>query len=194
MNETRENINIRVATPEDANRLLEIYSPYVKNTAVTFEYSVPSLEEFKSRIASTLKKYPYLVAEMNGIIVGYAYAGPIRPREAYKHSAETSIYVSEDVHKRGIGRALYERLEELLIKQNVYLLYAGTAYTEYDDEFLPKNSPVFHEHLGYKKVGVFENCGYKFDKWYSVAWFEKCIAERPKHPDPFIPFADTAKE
>lgn len=103
---------IRLATPKDAEVLLAIYAPYVRDTAITFEYDVPELPEFRKRIESTLEKYPYLVAERNGIPTGYAYAGPFHPRAAYQHSAELSIYLSQDSRGQGIGKALYRHLEK----------------------------------------------------------------------------------
>ena len=181
-------ISIRIATPDDAEALLAIYAPYVEKTAITFELTVPSLKEFKERIVNTLREYPYLVAEAEGRIVGYCYASAFHSRAAYKHTVETSIYVDMGEHGHGIGKALYAKLEELLLKQNVYILYACSTYTDREDEFLPKTAPQFHVHIGYERIGVHENCGYKFDRWYSIVWLEKAIAERPKHPEPFVPF------
>ena len=104
----KNKLQIRVATKEDAEALLAIYAPYVEKTAITFEYEVPSIEEFRCRIQETLKKYPYLVAEKNGKIVGYAYAGAFHARPAYDWAVETSIYVSELQKGEGIGKALYK--------------------------------------------------------------------------------------
>ena len=106
----KNKLQIRVATKEDAEALLAIYAPYVEKTAITFEYEVPSIEEFRCRIQETLKKYPYLVAEKNGKIVGYAYAGAFHARPAYDWAVETSIYVSELQKGEGIGKALYKAL------------------------------------------------------------------------------------
>ncbi|MBQ5676713.1 MAG: N-acetyltransferase, partial [Lachnospiraceae bacterium] len=103
---------IRNASVDDAEALLNIYAYYVKNTAITFEYEVPSLEEFKERITNTLKKYPYLVAEKEDKIVGYAYAGSFHTREAYQHAAELSVYVRQDWRGHGIGSSLYRELEK----------------------------------------------------------------------------------
>ena len=107
-------ILIRTAAAEDTKALLKIYTPYVKNTAITFEYSVPSEEEFKGRMEKILQKYPYLVAEMDGEIVGYAYAGAFHERPAYEWAAETTIYVKQDRKKLGIGKKLYDELERYL--------------------------------------------------------------------------------
>ena len=115
----KNKLQIRVATKEDAEALLAIYAPYVEKTAITFEYEVPSIEEFRCRIQETLKKYPYLVAEKNGKIVGYAYAGAFHARPAYDWAVETSIYVSRDLRSSGVGSLLYEKLEEYLTAQHV---------------------------------------------------------------------------
>lgn len=190
MNSCNETIEIRAAVPDDAEELLSIYAPYVMNTAVSFECSVPSAEAFRGRIALTLKEYPYLVGTVNGRIAGYCYAGSFHSREAYKHTAEVSIYVAGSAHRRGIGRALYRKLEELLPAQNVFTLYACVVCSDRDDEYLPGTSLLFHRHMGFESIGTHENCGYKFDRWYSIQWLEKKIAVRPAHPEPFIPFSE----
>ena len=112
-----ENIVIRSASVKDAEALLNIYAYYVENTAITFEYEVPTVEEFQQRIANTLKKYPYLVAEKEGTILGYAYAGVFKDRAAYDWSAEVTIYLSHNATKCGIGRKLYEALETEMKKR-----------------------------------------------------------------------------
>jgi len=182
-------MNVRLADTDDAASIREIYAPYVMNTAVSFEYNVPDVNEFEKRISNTLAEYPYLVAVDGGKITGYAYAGPFRTREAYRHSAEVSIYIAPEFHGRGIGRMLYSQLEKMLVKQNVFLLYACITETEREaDEHLTNDSIRFHEKMGYTAAGRHYLCGYKFDKWYSMIWMEKVIAPRPDHPGPFIPF------
>ena len=184
-------ITVRTATPEDCDALLAIYGPYVVKTAISFEYEIPTREDFRGRIEKVLKEYPYLVAEEDGVILGYAYAGIFHGREAYKHAVETSIYVGENQRGRGIGKLLYTHLEELLLKQNVYMLYACIARAdEENDPHLTNASIAFHEHVGYRLVGVHEKCGYKFNRWYSIVWMERLISERPNHPAPFIPFSE----
>lgn len=170
-------VKIRVATPADATELLKIYEPYVKNTAITFEYEVPSIQEFAGRIENTLKRYPYLVASINGKIMGYAYVSPFKTRAAYDWAVETSIYVSQEERGHGIGRRLYDKLEEILKKQNILNLNACIAYPEVEDEHLTKQSVQFHEHLGYRLTGEFTKCGYKFNRWYNMVWMEKLIGE-----------------
>ena len=168
---------IRSATTEDAARLLEIYAYYVENTAISFECEVPSLEEFKNRIAATLEKYPYLVLEEDGMIRGYAYAGIFKGRAAYDHCCEVTIYVDCNSKGRGYGRALYGALEEALRKRGIINLYACIADPVSEDEYLTKNSEQFHQHMGYAKVGEFHKCGYKFGRWYNMIWMEKMIGE-----------------
>lgn len=168
---------IRNATIDDAEQLLGIYAYYVTNTAITFEYDVPSLEEFRNRIDVTLKKYPYLVIEEDGIIQGYAYAGAFVGRAAYDHSCETTIYLDRNSKGRGYGRALYEALEQSLKDKGILNLYACIGDPVVEDEYLTRNSEQFHQHLGFSKVGTFHKCGYKFGRWYNMIWMEKIIGE-----------------
>ena len=186
-------IIIRTATLEDAKDLLEIYAPYVKNTAITFEYEVPSEEEFKKRIEYILEKYPYLVAENKGEIVGYAYASSFHSRAAYQWGAETSIYVKENQRNLGVGKSLYNELERILKLQNILNLNACIAYPETEDEQLTKNSVQFHQHLGNELVGEFDKCGYKFNRWYNMVWMEKHIGDHLENPMPIIPFCEIKK-
>ena len=174
---TNTSITIRMANPADAQALLNIYAPYVINTAITFEYDVPSVEEFSSRIAHTLEKYPYLIAEEGGNILGYAYASPFHDRPAYDWAVETSIYVDQNIKHRGIGRKLNDALESTLREQGILNMNACIAYPPEEDEHLDKNSVEFHAHMGYRLVGEFYKCGYKFNRWYNMVWMEKLIGE-----------------
>ena len=166
---------IRNATTDDAGKLLEIYGYYVENTAISFEYDVPSLDEFRKRIARTLEKYPYLVLEDGGRIRGYAYAGVFKDRAAYDHCCEVTIYLDHDSKGKGYGRALYEALEDALRKSGIMNLYACISDPISEDEYLTKNSENFHAHMGYVKAGDFHRCGYKFNRWYNMIWMEKII-------------------
>ena len=170
-------ITIRTATLSDAQALLNIYSPYVEHTAITFEYDVPSVEEFASRIKNTLQKYPYLVAEKNGRLLGYAYASPFHERPAYDWAVETSIYVDQNIKHQGIGRRLHDALEDALRSQGILNMNACIACPPEEDEDLDKNSVEFHSHLGYQMVGKFHSCGCKFGRWYHMVWMEKIIGE-----------------
>lgn len=160
-------ITIRMAEESDAQALLAIYAPYVEKTAVTFEYEVPTVLEFKNRIASTLKRYPYLAAIRDGHILGYAYASAFKERAAYDWAVETSIYVSEGARRTGAGSLLYEALEDYLKRQNVINVNACIAYPN-------PGSIAFHEKYGYRTVGHFTKCGYKLGQWWDMVWMEKC--------------------
>lgn len=181
-------LRIRAAVVEDAAELLEIYRPYVEHTAITFEYEVPSVEEFAARITKTLQKYPYLVAEYEGRLIGYAYAGAFKERAAYDWSIETSVYVREDMKRMGVGKALYAVLEECLRKQHILNVNACIGYPEEEDEHLNADSVCFHKKMGYSMVGEFHRCGYKFRTWYNMVWMEKLLGEHLKEPLPVIPF------
>ena len=172
-----EQIDIRPATPDDAAALLAIYAPYVAETAISFEYEVPSEEEFRQRIIGFSKEYPYLVAEEDGRIVGYAYAHIFHGRAAYQWSVETSIYVDCHEKRKGIGKVLHKALEEALKAQGILNMEAAIAYIEEEDEYLTHDSIRFHEWMGYKKVAHFHQCGRKFGRWYDVVWMEKIIGE-----------------
>lgn len=187
-------ILIRVACEGDAEALLEIYAPYVRDTAVTFEYDVPSAAEFRDRIRNTLKKYPYLVAERSGKIMGYAYVGGFHARAAYDWAVETSIYIDRNYHGQGLGRRLYLALEDALKRQHIINLNACIAYTKDEDSRLTHGSVKFHERMGYRIVGHFSECGYKFGKWYDIVWMEKHLGPHPKNPQPVIPFARLAEK
>ena len=181
-------MQIRLATPADAEALLQIYGYYVEYTAISFEYTTPTVLEFQSRISKTLTAYPYFVAIEANQIVGYAYAGPFRSRQAYKHWAEVSIYIDRSHRGMGIGKALYTALEEILVKQNIYTLCACIASTDREDAHLTDASVNFHTRMGYRVSGKHTDCGYKFDKWYSILLMEKSIREKALHPHAFIPF------
>lgn len=186
----KSSINIRVAKPSDGKKLLEIYGPYVEKTAITFEYSVPSVEEFEERISNTLKKYPYFVAECNNQIVGYAYAGAFKARAAYGWDVETTVYVRKDFHGNGCGKLLYEKLEESLKKMNITNMNACITYKEIEDEYLTHGSPKFHSKMGFSLVGKFNQCGYKFNRWYDMIWMEKMIGEHKENMPDVIPFPE----
>lgn len=183
-------IEIRIATIEDAAALCEIYAPYVRDTAITFEYEVPSAEEFAKRMENTLKKYPYIIAKQDDLIVGYAYASAFKGRAAYDWAVETSVYVKQDCKRMGIGKFLYQELEKYLGKQGIINVNACIAYPEVEDEYLTKNSVCFHEKMGYRMVGEFRKCAYKFDRWYNMVWMEKYIGEHLVPVKPVIWFSE----
>ncbi len=184
---------IRAADIEDAAELLGIYSYYVLNSAASFEYEPPSLEEFTARIAAATEKYPYLVVESENGLAGFAFAHPFRERRAYDYAAEVTIYIHPDDRHKGLGRELYAALEHGLGEMGVRGVYACIAVPDGEDERLRPDSPLFHEAMGYKLCGTFKNCGYKFGKWYTMVWMEKLIGEFTENPEPIIPYRETLK-
>lgn len=159
-------MSIRIATEADVPAMLEIYRPYVENTTYSFEYEVPSREAFTRRFRDHIAQFPWLVWEDSGTVLGYAYAGAPWERAAYRWCAEVSIYLSPQIQGKGIGRALYTRLEEILSRQGYRLVYALIT---------SENRPSldFHYRLGYTYRAEFPECGYKKGKWLGVTWLEK---------------------
>lgn len=156
---------IREVKPEDAAQLAEIYNYYIINTHVTFETEPLSAEEMNERIAEVIEKYPYLVAEEDGEILGFAYAARFKLRQAYEHTAEVSVYVKNDAKKKGVGTSLYFDLFEQLTETNVHAMVAGIA--------LPNDPSIgFHERLGFKKVAQFNEVGYKLGRWIDVGYWQ----------------------
>lgn len=132
-----------------------------------------------------------MLAEYGGEILGYAYAGVLKDREAYSRSVETSIYVRAGLNRQGIGRALYTALENELRRQGILNMYACIASPEAEDMYLNRDSIVFHEKLGFQTVGRFYRCGFKFGRWYSMVWMEKQIGPHTENPAPVLPFPRT---
>lgn len=170
-------MRIRKAGIGDIPTMLKIYSPYVENTSISFEYTTPSEEEFANRFEEHVQMYPWLVFEENGKVLGYAYAGRPFARMAYSWCAEISVYVDMESRGMGIGKELYAEVERILKLQGVKVIYAIiTGENEV--------SLRFHEALGYKQAAKYEKCGFKFEKWYDVFWYEKHIgnSDNPERP------------
>lgn len=187
-------MTIRIATPQDAASLVDIYRYYVEETAITFEYEVPSVAEFHRRIETTLERYPYYVVEEEGQVIGYAYAGPFASRAAFAWSCEVSIYLRDGQTKKGYGKRLYQLLEETLRAMGYQNVYACIATPVVPDETLSRNSVDYHAHLGYRLVGEFKKCGYKFNRWYNIVWMEKALDHHDVPVTMPIPFSDYRKE
>ena len=169
---------------EDAKPILEIYAPYIENTYVTFEYEVPSEDEFQSRIENIIKRYPWLVYEENGEILGYAYAGPDRTRAAYQWTCESSIYISEKAKGRGIGTVLYDELFRILKEQNFCICYALIV----DDNV---SSIAMHiKKYGFTEAGHLRNTGYKLGAWHGIIELEKILNPPVVPPRPVIPITE----
>lgn len=172
---------IRVATVRDVPAILAIYRPYIEQTAITFEYDVPSEDEFRARFLSVSAVGPWLVWEEQGEILGYAYGAPAFERKAYAWCADLSIYLKPSAFGRGIGRALYEKTEALLQAQGYRVLYALVTSAN-------QPSVAFHKALGYRETANFPHCGYKLGKWHGVMWLEKDVGEDTPPTDFPIPF------
>lgn len=187
--------SIRLAVPDDAPALVAIYAPYVCETAITCEYEVPSVEEFRARMERTLTRYPYLVAEVEGRPVGYAYVGALNSRRAYDWSVETSIYLAQGERGRGTGRKLHDALKACVAAMGMTNMCALIAVPHgADDRYLTHNSQDFHAHMGYRLVGTFDRCAQKFGRWYDMCWMELTLRERePNMPAPRC-FEDVAAE
>ncbi|GAB3998270.1 GNAT family N-acetyltransferase [Spirosoma daeguense] len=170
-------MTIRFATPADAPVLLAIYGPYILQTSITFEYDIPSETEFAERIRTIQQQLPYLVAEIDGNVAGYAYASKHRDRTAYQWSVESSVYVHSDAHRQGVARQLYTTLFDLLRRQGYYNVYAGITLPN------PK-SAAFHRSFGFEPIGVYKNIGYKFDAWHDVAWSQLTLQPHQLQPTP----------
>ncbi len=170
---------VRQATVQDLPRILEIYAPYVENTAISFEYTVPTLEEFTGRFLGITAQFPWLVWEENGTVLGYAYGSAPFERAAFQWSAEASIYLCPEAQGKGIGKKLYAALEKLLQDQGYRKVYAIITTA---------NAPsvAFHKAVGYRPTATMPDCGYKLGKWYGIVWMEKDLNnwDTPPH-EPF---------
>lgn len=172
---------IRLASPRDAENLHEIYAPLVRDTAVSFELEPPTVAEMRRRVEETLARFPWLVCEDNGEVLGYAYAGAHRARPAYQWSVDVSVYVHPGVRRSGIGAAVYTSLFALLALQGFYHAFAGIT--------LPNPASVgLHESLGFRSVGVYRSVGFKLARWHDVGWWQLSLREpggQPPSPKDF---------
>lgn len=191
---TESATRIRLASAEDAAAVRDIYAPYVLTTAITFDLVPPSVEEMEHKITSTLAARPFLVAENDERVLGFAYASAFRPREAYIHAIETSVYLDQDYKGRGLGRRLYTALENILRLQHVYTANACISYIDPADEYSPTTSRLFHERMGYTQCAHIPNCGRKFDRWYGIIWMQKELLPLSQEPQPFIPLPELDEE
>jgi phosphinothricin acetyltransferase len=169
---------VRDAIPDrDASACLEIYAPFVRDTFVSFEEQVPTLEEFRERIRSTTATHPWLVLEDQGEVVGYAYASPHRTRAAYRWAADVTVYVAPSHRRAGAGRRLYAELLERLRRQRFRVACAGIA--------LPNDASVeLHRAMGFKRVGVYERIGWKTGAWRDVGWWQLELTPASDEPPP----------
>jgi phosphinothricin acetyltransferase len=174
---------IRLVTPKDCEEILSIYAPYIEKTTISFEQVVPSIDDFRKRVETISKQYPYLVYESNGHIVGYAYATQHGSRYAFRFSVDLSVYIRDTYQGMGIAKKLYDCLFEILKQCNYVNAYV--AYTETNEK-----SRIFHEKYGFTSVTTFRKVGYKFGQWQDLTWAEKAIRPHTDHPGEIIPIGD----
>lgn len=174
---------IRLATPDDCNEILDIYAPYVADTTISFEYVVPTAQEFRGRMEGIMRVYPYLVCEEGGRIVGFAYASRFKERASYDWDITLSVYFSPGHTARGLGGRMYACLERLLRLQNVQNMY---GYIDSSNA----HSHRFHAKQGFRQIVVYEKVGYKLGRWLDSTGFVKFIGAHETPPRPFIPFPE----
>lgn len=180
-------VTLRIASIDDAPELARIYSHYVEDTAISFEYTAPDAKEFADRIAHKLEKYPFIVAVCDGRCIGYAYASQLRERKSYDWCAELSVYIDKNHLRKGIGKRLFYALIDILTKQNFAMLYSGVTAPNAASEAL-------HECFGFKRLGVTKSIGFKNGSWRDVIWFEKQINYfLGEPPAEIIPFPELDK-
>ncbi|HYC40379.1 MAG TPA: GNAT family N-acetyltransferase [Chitinophagaceae bacterium] len=178
---------IRVANQGDAEGMLAIYAPYVRNTSITFETDVPTTAQFAERISNYLENYPWLVCEKDGAIAGYAYACRYRERTAYQWSAECSVYIHDDYRRSGIAQSLYAALFRILKRQGLRNVYAVIN--------LPNSESVrFHEKCGFTWFANYENVGYKLGNWKTVGWWRMELNAYTGEPPRPVWFSELARE
>jgi phosphinothricin acetyltransferase len=177
-------VRVRVADPaRDAARIAEIYRPYVEESNISFEEVAPRADQMAHRVRSVLAWTPWLVAEEDGLVVGYAYASRHRERAGYRWSVDISVYLEAGVQGRGIGRTLYSELLATLRRQRFVNVYAGIT--------LPNDASVgLHRAIGMEQIGTYERVGYKFGQWLGVAWFGMQLSEPAIPPQEPIPFPE----
>jgi L-amino acid N-acyltransferase YncA len=176
---------LRLATPADGEAVAAIYAPYVRDTAISFETQPPDGAEMAARIARTLERTPWVVAEVERVVRGYAYAGRFRERPAYDWSAETAVYVDLSARGTGLGRSTMSVLLAILRLQGFRYAVAGVT---------PPNpaSVALHRSLGFERVGAFERVGWKFGSWHGVEFFDLELAPRVagEAPPPIRPLPE----
>jgi L-amino acid N-acyltransferase YncA len=179
--------SIRPATLTDAAQILNIYQPYITSSSITFEEKIPSLEEFSLRIQNGMKLHPWLVAEKDNQIIGYAYASKFRERESYRWSCELSLYIIEEFQNKGVAQQLYGSIIDI-VKQQGYAIAIAVIT-------LPNEKSVrFHEKIGFKQLFIFPKIGYKLNRWHDVLWMSLTLQPHNLPPAEIIPFSKFTKD
>jgi phosphinothricin acetyltransferase len=157
---------VRDADPDaDAQACLVIYAPFIIDTSVSFEEQVPTLEDFRDRIRTTIAAYPWLVLEVAGRVAGYAYASQHRSRAAYRWAADVTVYIGPEHRGLGVGRRLYTELFDRLRGQGIRTVCAGVT--------VPNEASVgLHRAMGFEPVGVYRRIGWKAGAWHDVMWLQ----------------------
>lgn len=176
-------VTLSLIQEPDYGQVLDIYAPFIRDTAVSFEYTVPSLPAFTERIGRITSFYPWVVAREGDRIAGYAYGGPHRAREAYRWSAEVSVYLHPAFHHKGIGTRLYEALFGILRLQGIIHLYAGITLPNAASEAL-------HARMGFRDIGVYSRIGFKAGAWHDVKWMGRTLCHPPAAPAPPVSFRE----
>ncbi len=178
-------LKIRPATKSDAAAVSAIYAPFVRDTAISFEYTPPSVEEMRERIREISVGHPFLVAEQDRRVVGYAYATSHRKREAYRWACETSVFVDHDHRRKGVAKALYGAIIRILRLQGFCLAFAIIT--------LPNPPSVaFHESMGFRHVATYKSIGFKLGFWRDTGWWRLELRHGPARPEAPTPFAEVA--
>jgi phosphinothricin acetyltransferase len=177
---------IRVAEERDARAIAGIYAPAITDAVISFELTPPDAQEMTRRIVAIQRQYPWLVYEEGNTVLGYVYASVHNERAAYRWSVDVTAYIRHDAHRRGIGRALYTALFEILVLQGYRTACAGVT--------LPNTASVqMHAAMGFKEVGVYHDVGYKLGRWHDVGWYERSLAEHVLDPPEPVPFPELAE-
>jgi phosphinothricin acetyltransferase len=164
-------LSIRAASPSDAPSIQAIYAPIIRDTAISFETDVPSVQEMARRIETILKSHAYLVAENAGQVAGYAYASPHRTRAAYQTSVDVTVYVAETARSAGVGKALYGALLPKVAGLGYHAAFAGITMPN-------EGSVALHESVGFTAVGIYQEVGRKFDRWHDVGWWQRVLSDK----------------
>jgi phosphinothricin acetyltransferase len=178
---------VRLATPADGAACAAVYAPYVEDSSVSFELQPPTADEMAARIARTVERSPWMVAEVDGVVRGYAYGGRHRDRPAYDWTIETTVYVDRAFAGRGVGRAAMTAVLDIVRLQGFHLAVAGVTQPN-------PASTGLHLALGFRRIGEFEAIGWKQGRWHGVEWFGLELAPRDAPPTPIRPLGEAVAE